>query len=170
MVLGPVDESCDKRSMTGGRGRRALAHRVRRVSLFRSRSSSRWDNWHRKWYSQRSGLLKTEDPCSRVDRPAFRVRGSSGCGRPQPCERLESSTLASTGTSITMKNLKVTLDYGRTGLDVEVPAERVVGPLAIRDVPPLARPRGGGRGGARTTRSARPHCARSPRGGKTPAS
>ena len=37
-----------------------------------------------------------------------------------------------------MKNLKFTLDYGRTGLDVELPAERVVGPLAIRDVPPLA--------------------------------
>jgi lactate racemase len=37
-----------------------------------------------------------------------------------------------------MKPLKVTLDYGRTGLEVELPAERVVGPLAIRDVPPLA--------------------------------
>jgi nickel-dependent lactate racemase len=32
----------------------------------------------------------------------------------------------------------VTLDYGRTGLKVELPAERVVGPLAIRDVQPLA--------------------------------
>src|SRR5580693_6712230 len=39
-----------------------------------------------------------------------------------------------------MKNLKFTLDYGRTGLDVQVPAERVVGPLAIRDVPPLPDP------------------------------
>ena len=39
-----------------------------------------------------------------------------------------------------MKNLKITLDYGRTGLDVELPAERVVGPLAIRDVPPLSDP------------------------------
>ncbi len=37
-----------------------------------------------------------------------------------------------------MENLKVTLDYGRTGLEVELPADRVVGPLAIRDVPPLA--------------------------------
>ena len=27
-----------------------------------------------------------------------------------------------------MKLLKVTLDYGRTGLPVELPAERVVGP------------------------------------------
>ena len=36
-----------------------------------------------------------------------------------------------------MKNLKVTLDYGRTGLDVELPADRVVGPLAIENVPPL---------------------------------
>jgi nickel-dependent lactate racemase len=41
-----------------------------------------------------------------------------------------------------MQPLKVTLDYGRTGLDVELPAERVVGPLAIRDVPPLADPEG----------------------------
>ena len=39
-----------------------------------------------------------------------------------------------------MKTLKVTLDYGRTGLAVELPAERVVGPLAIRDVPPLDDP------------------------------
>jgi lactate racemase len=37
-----------------------------------------------------------------------------------------------------MEILKVTLDYGRTGLEVELPAERIVGPLAIRDVPPLA--------------------------------
>jgi lactate racemase len=39
-----------------------------------------------------------------------------------------------------MANLKVKLDYGRTGLDVQVPLERVVGPLAIRDVPPLPDP------------------------------
>jgi lactate racemase len=41
-----------------------------------------------------------------------------------------------------MKPLKVTLDYGRTGLSVELPAERVVGPLAMRDVPPLHDPEG----------------------------
>ncbi|MFI5459573.1 MAG: nickel-dependent lactate racemase [Isosphaerales bacterium] len=41
-----------------------------------------------------------------------------------------------------MKPLKVTLDYGRTGLTVELPAERVVGPLAMRDVPPLDDPEG----------------------------
>src|ERR1041385_2565432 len=39
-----------------------------------------------------------------------------------------------------MKSLTVTLDYGRTGLTVERPAERVVGPLAIRDVPALEDP------------------------------
>ncbi len=39
-----------------------------------------------------------------------------------------------------MKLLKVTLDYGRTGLPVELPAERVVGPLTIRDVAPLHDP------------------------------
>jgi nickel-dependent lactate racemase len=39
-----------------------------------------------------------------------------------------------------MEPLKLTLDYGRTGLTVELPAERVVGPLAIRDVRPLEDP------------------------------
>jgi nickel-dependent lactate racemase len=41
-----------------------------------------------------------------------------------------------------MSSLRVTLDYGRTGLHVELPADRVVGPLAIRDVPPLDDPEG----------------------------
>jgi nickel-dependent lactate racemase len=40
-----------------------------------------------------------------------------------------------------MDKLKVTLDYGTTGLEVELPAERIVGPLAIRDVEPLPDPR-----------------------------
>ncbi|HKI16257.1 MAG TPA: lactate racemase domain-containing protein, partial [Isosphaeraceae bacterium] len=39
-----------------------------------------------------------------------------------------------------MKTLKVTLDYGRTGLPVELPAGRVVGPLTIGDVTPLGDP------------------------------
>jgi nickel-dependent lactate racemase len=39
-----------------------------------------------------------------------------------------------------MKPLKLTLDYGRSGLTVELPADRVIGPLAIRDVPPLDDP------------------------------
>jgi nickel-dependent lactate racemase len=39
-----------------------------------------------------------------------------------------------------MKTIKVTLDYGRTGLPVELPAERVVGPLTIRDALPLEHP------------------------------
>lgn len=39
-----------------------------------------------------------------------------------------------------MKTMRVTLDYGRTGLAVDLPADRVVGPLAIRDVPPLEDP------------------------------
>jgi nickel-dependent lactate racemase len=38
--------------------------------------------------------------------------------------------------------MRVTLDYGRTGLPVELPDERVVGPLAIRSVAPLDDPRG----------------------------
>ncbi len=36
--------------------------------------------------------------------------------------------------------MRVTLDYGRTGLDVELPDDRVVGPLAIRPAAPLADP------------------------------
>lgn len=36
--------------------------------------------------------------------------------------------------------MKVTLDYGRTGLEVTLPDDRTVGPLAIKDAPPLADP------------------------------
>src|SRR5947209_10278394 len=36
--------------------------------------------------------------------------------------------------------MHITLDYGRTGLRIEVPDERLVGPLGIRPVPPVAAP------------------------------
>jgi nickel-dependent lactate racemase len=36
--------------------------------------------------------------------------------------------------------MKITLDYGRTGLDVNLPDDRTIGPLAIKDAPPLADP------------------------------
>ena len=36
--------------------------------------------------------------------------------------------------------MRIKLDYGRTGLEVELPKERLVGPLAIRDAQPLANP------------------------------
>jgi len=36
--------------------------------------------------------------------------------------------------------MKFTLDYGRTGLSVEIPTDRFVGPLAIKQVPPLDDP------------------------------
>src|ERR1700719_2566602 len=36
--------------------------------------------------------------------------------------------------------MRVTLDYGRTGLEVDLPADRVVGPLAIRAAAPLSDP------------------------------
>jgi lactate racemase len=36
--------------------------------------------------------------------------------------------------------MRVTLDYGRTGLQVNLPDERTVGPLAIREAPPLSEP------------------------------
>ncbi len=39
-----------------------------------------------------------------------------------------------------MKSMQVTLDYGRTGLLVNLPADCVVGPLAIKQVPPLDDP------------------------------
>src|SRR6478672_7497399 len=38
--------------------------------------------------------------------------------------------------------MQVTLDYGRTGLPVTLPDDRTVGPLAIREAPPLADPAG----------------------------
>ena len=34
--------------------------------------------------------------------------------------------------------MRIKLDYGRTGLDVDLPADRVVGPLAMRNAAPLA--------------------------------
>lgn len=39
-----------------------------------------------------------------------------------------------------MNTVRVVLDYGRGGLAVNLPRERLVGPLAIRDVPPLPDP------------------------------
>ena len=36
--------------------------------------------------------------------------------------------------------MRITLDYDRTGLEVELPDERIVGPLAIRPAAPLAEP------------------------------
>ena len=39
-----------------------------------------------------------------------------------------------------MQDLRVTLDYGRTGLPVTLPADRVIGPLEIRPVPALDEP------------------------------
>jgi nickel-dependent lactate racemase len=38
--------------------------------------------------------------------------------------------------------MRIKLDYGRTGLDVELPDDRVVGPLSIRPSVPLADPAG----------------------------
>jgi nickel-dependent lactate racemase len=36
--------------------------------------------------------------------------------------------------------MRITLDYGRTGLEIDVPDERLIGPLGIRPVPPIADP------------------------------
>jgi nickel-dependent lactate racemase len=43
----------------------------------------------------------------------------------------------------TLDNMRITLDYGRTGLTVDLPDDRVVGPLAIRPAPPLPDPAAG---------------------------
>ena len=37
--------------------------------------------------------------------------------------------------------MRIHLDYGRTGLDVDLPDDRIVGPLAIRPAMPLAHSR-----------------------------
>src|SRR5262245_25483478 len=39
-------------------------------------------------------------------------------------------------------NMRVTLDYGRTGMPVELPDAHVVGPLEIRPAAPLPDPEG----------------------------
>src|SRR5262245_33684247 len=36
--------------------------------------------------------------------------------------------------------MKIKLDYGRSGLDIDLPDDRVIGPLAIRDAVPLPNP------------------------------
>ena len=36
--------------------------------------------------------------------------------------------------------MKIKLDYGRTGLEVDLPTDRIVGPLAIKEAAPLADP------------------------------
>ncbi len=41
-----------------------------------------------------------------------------------------------------MSTMKITLDYGKGGLEIELPAKNVVGPLEIKPAPPLADPEG----------------------------
>lgn len=36
--------------------------------------------------------------------------------------------------------MRVKMDYGKTGIEVKLPADRVVGPLSIRPAPPIANP------------------------------
>ena len=69
-----------------------------------------------------------------------------------------------------MEPLKLTLDYGRTGLNVELPADRVVGPLAIRDVPPLADAEAAVAQALEQPIGTPRACARLPAAGRTPAS
>jgi nickel-dependent lactate racemase len=44
------------------------------------------------------------------------------------------------GTKKGHRQMRLKLDYGRTGLEVELPDERVVGPLQIQPAPPLENP------------------------------
>src|SRR5215470_1991534 len=37
-------------------------------------------------------------------------------------------------------SMRITLDYGRTGKEVQLPDDRIVGPLSIRPAQPLADP------------------------------
>jgi nickel-dependent lactate racemase len=55
-----------------------------------------------------------------------------------------------------MHFMQITLDYGRTGLAVNLPADRVVGPLAIRNVAPLPDPAGALEAALREPIGARP--------------
>jgi nickel-dependent lactate racemase len=52
--------------------------------------------------------------------------------------------------------MQITLDYGRTGLAVNLPDDRVVGPLAIRNVAPLSDPAGALEAALREPIGARP--------------
>ncbi len=69
-----------------------------------------------------------------------------------------------------MKPINVILDYGRTGLSVELPAERVVGTLAIRDVSPLEDPQGAVEAALEAPIGTPGVCGESPRDGRTLAS
>ena len=51
--------------------------------------------------------------------------------------------------------MRVRLEYGRTGLEVDLPAERVVRTLAYKNAHAAGRSRGRGPRGARAARSAR---------------
>jgi nickel-dependent lactate racemase len=55
---------------------------------------------------------------------------------------VEKGTKTTKMTNVTKRtfSMRITLDYGRTGLEIELPEERVVGPLAIRRAEPLADP------------------------------
>ena len=66
--------------------------------------------------------------------------------------------------------MRITLDYGRTGLDVDLPDDRVVGPLAIRPAAPLRRPRRRPSPTPWPTRSARRRWPSWPAAAATPAS
>jgi nickel-dependent lactate racemase len=55
-------------------------------------------------------------------------------------ERFPPSDSPDAPECLDMSTRRFTLDYGRAGLDVELPADRVVGPLEIRHVPPLEDP------------------------------
>src|SRR5438874_3763905 len=60
---------------------------------------------------------------------------------PRPSHHKDHSPIRTlTGTRPAMR---IHLDYGKTGLDVDLPDDRVVGPLAIRPAAPLTDPVGG---------------------------
>src|SRR5258707_13518736 len=55
-----------------------------------------------------------------------------------PCRKCRS--LCRRARSSIGRAMRVTLEYGKTGLEVELPDDRIVGPLAIKPAPPLEDP------------------------------
>src|SRR5438477_1801989 len=49
-------------------------------------------------------------------------------------------TISGNNAPCNQHTMRIHLDYGKTGLDVELPEDRLVGPLAIRPALPLADP------------------------------
>src|SRR3954463_4799470 len=82
-----------------------------------------------------------------ISPPGGPGKGASGLETPRRNRHNEGRTprvcrTASPSHPTRRTTMRVQLDYGRTGLEVDLPDDRVVGPLAIRPAAPLADPGG----------------------------